>query len=67
MSDKKKSTKQAAPPLVTTLTLPEHDGIEHKGTLLIQRGDLAHVRQFTYLGVRTSLPPSRKHISRWRL
>jgi len=51
MSDKKKSTKQAAPPTVITLTLPEDDGIEHKGTLLIARGDLAHIRQFTYLGV----------------
>jgi len=51
MSDKKKSTKQAAPPTVITLTLPEDDGIEHNGTLLIQRGDLAHIRQFTYLGV----------------
>jgi hypothetical protein len=51
MSDKKKSTKQAAPPTVITLTLPEDDSIEHKGTLLIARGDLAHVRQFTYLGV----------------
>jgi hypothetical protein len=51
MSDKKKSTKQAAPPTVITLTLPEDDGIEHRGTLLIARGDLAHVRQFTYLGV----------------
>jgi hypothetical protein len=36
---------------VITLTLPEDDGIEHQGTLLIARGDLAHVRQFTYLGV----------------
>jgi len=51
MSNQKKSTKQAAPPTVITLTLPEDDGIEHKGTLLIARGDLAHVRQFTYLGV----------------
>jgi hypothetical protein len=51
MSDKKKNTKQAPPPTVITLTLPEGDGIEHSGTLLIQRGDLAHVRQFTYLGV----------------
>lgn len=51
MSDKKKSTKQAAPPTVITLTLPEDDSIEHKGTLLIARSDLAHVRQFTYLGV----------------
>jgi len=51
MSNKKQSTKQAAPPTVITLTLPEDDSIEHKGTLLIARGDLAHVRQFTYLGV----------------
>ena len=51
MSDKKKRTRQAAPPTVITLTLPEDDGIEHSGTLLIARGDLAHVRQFTYLGV----------------
>jgi hypothetical protein len=51
MSDQKKSTKQAAPPTVVTLTLPEDDGIEHSGTLLIARGDLAHVHQFTYLGV----------------
>jgi hypothetical protein len=51
MSNKQKNTKQAAPPTVITLTLPEDDGIEYKGTLLIARGDLAHVRQFTYLGV----------------
>lgn len=51
MSDKKQNTKQAPPPTIITLTLPEDDGIEHKGTLLIARGDLAHVRQFTYLGV----------------
>lgn len=51
MSNKKQSTKQAAPPTVITLTLPADDGIERKGTLLIARGDLAHVRQFTYLGV----------------
>src|SRR5690606_38431605 len=51
MSNKKQSTKQTAPPTVITLTLPEDDGIEHQGTLLIARGDLAHVRQFTYLGV----------------
>ncbi len=51
MSDKKQNTKQAAPPTVITLTLPKDDGIENKGTLLIARGDLAHVRQFSYLGV----------------
>ncbi len=48
MSNQKKSTKQAAPPTVITLTLPADDGTEHQGTLLIARGDLAHVRQFTY-------------------
>jgi hypothetical protein len=36
---------------VITVTLPEDDSIERKGTLLIARGDRAHVRQFTYLGV----------------
>lgn len=51
MSDKKQNSKQAAPPTVITLTLPEDDSIEHQGTLLIARGNLAHVRQFTYLGV----------------
>jgi hypothetical protein len=51
MSNQKKSTKQAAPPTVITLTLPEAGGAEHQGTLLIARGDLAHIRQFTYGGV----------------
>ena len=56
MSDKKPSTKQAPPPTVITLTLPTpSDGgipLEHAtATLLIQRGDLAHVRQFTYVVV----------------
>jgi hypothetical protein len=32
-------------PVVITLTLPEPD---HEATLLIQRGDLAHLRQFVY-------------------
>lgn len=41
----KKSAKQ---PTVITLTLPESEGDTRYGTLLIQRGDLAHVRQFTY-------------------
>lgn len=44
---KKKQQKQA-PPTVITVTLPEEDGIQRSGTLLIQRGDLAHVRQFSY-------------------
>ena len=51
MSDKKKET----PPTVITLTLPtpEDGGIAPEratATLLIQRGDLAHVKQFHYQG-----------------
>lgn len=55
MSDKKeKSSKQEPPPTVITLTLPtpSEGGIPLEratATLLIQRGDLAHVRQFTYV------------------
>lgn len=56
MSDKKQSTKQEPPPTVITLTLPtpSEGGIPLEratATLLIQRGDLAHVRQFTYIVV----------------
>jgi hypothetical protein len=36
------------PPTVITLTLPESDAEARKGTLLVQRGDLARVHQFTY-------------------
>ena len=51
MSDQKKET----PPTVITLTLPtpEGGGIAPEratATLLIQRGDLAHVKQFHYNG-----------------
>jgi hypothetical protein len=54
MSDRKQSTKQAPPPTIITLTLPtpSEGGIPLEratATLLIQRGDLAHVRQFTYI------------------
>jgi len=56
MSDKQQSTKQAPPPTIITLTLPtpSEGGIpleRASATLLIQRGDLAHVRQFTYIVV----------------
>lgn len=56
MSDKKKNTKQASPPTLITLTLPSpSDGglplDQATATLLIQRGDLAHMRQFTYVVV----------------
>jgi hypothetical protein len=55
MTDKKQSTKQEPPPTIITLTLPtpEGGGIAPEratATLLIQRGDLAHVRQFHYHG-----------------
>lgn len=55
MSDKQeKSTKQEPPPTIITLTLPtpSEGGIPMEratATLLIQRGDLAYVRQFTYM------------------
>jgi hypothetical protein len=54
MSDKKQSSKQEPPPTIITLTLPtpSEGGIPLEratATLLIQRGDLAHVRQFTYI------------------
>ena len=50
MSDK----KQSVPPTVITLTLPSptDGGIpldEASATLLIQRGELAHIREFTYV------------------
>ena len=56
MSDKKKNTQQASPPTIITLTLPSpSDGglllDQATATLLIQRGDLAHMRQFTYVVV----------------
>ncbi|MBE2268359.1 MAG: hypothetical protein IAE80_09015 [Anaerolinea sp.] len=39
------------PPTVITLTLPESDSDSRDGTLLIQRGDLAHLNRFTYTRV----------------
>jgi hypothetical protein len=55
MTDKKQSNQQKLPPTIITLTLPtpEGGGIAPEratATLLIQRGDLAHVRQFHYHG-----------------
>lgn len=54
MSDKKQSTKQSSPPTIITLTLPAPEGgsivpEQATATLLIQRGDLAHLRQFIYI------------------
>lgn len=43
------SSKSSTPkPTVLTLTLPEADSESKSGTLLVQRGDLARVHQFTY-------------------
>lgn len=42
----KKSAQK--PPTVITLTLPENEDATHGGTLLVQRGDLARLHQFTY-------------------
>lgn len=42
----KKSTPK--PPTVITLTLPENEDAMHSGMLLVQRGDLARLHQFTY-------------------
>jgi hypothetical protein len=42
----KKSTPK--PPTVITLTLPENEDATPGGTLLVQRGDLARLHQFTY-------------------
>lgn len=60
MSDKKQSTKQEPPPTIITLTLstPSEGGIPLEratATLLIQRGDLAHIRQFTAATLSCSL------------
>lgn len=40
--------KTAKAPTVITLTLPDSETDERHGTMLIARGDLAHVRQFAY-------------------
>lgn len=44
----KSKGSQPKPALTITLTLPESDDEPRNGTLLIARGELAHVRQFTY-------------------
>jgi len=46
MSDNQQTNTST--PTILTLTLPHPDG---EATLIIQRGDLAHVRQFTYAQV----------------
>lgn len=54
MSEKHQNTQNETPPTIITLTLPTPEGggipLERAtATLLIQRGDLAYVRQFTYI------------------
>ncbi len=51
MSKNESKPKQAPPPTIITLTLPEANSESNTGTLLIQRGDLARVQQFTYAEV----------------
>lgn len=56
----KKTIDKTNPPTIITLTLPtpEGGGIAPEratATLLIQRGDLAHMRQFHYAGMLTDL------------
>lgn len=56
----KKKKNKTIPPTVITLTLPTPEGggiapDRATATLLIQRGDLAHVRQFHYAGMLTDL------------
>ncbi len=45
---KKTAKNQPRPPTVITLTLPDEGTLPRTGTLLIQRGTLAAVRQFVY-------------------
>ena len=48
MSKTKTNKPKAASPTVITLTLPESSEEARPGTVLIARGELAHVRRFTY-------------------
>jgi hypothetical protein len=43
-----KKNKKSTSPTIITLTLPEQDEETRSGTLVIARGDLAHIGQFTY-------------------
>ena len=44
----KQEATKPTPPTILTLTLPRQEGVQRSGTLLVQRGELAHVRQFVY-------------------
>lgn len=46
MSEKKATTKPLSATL--TLTIPHGESESRSGTLLVQRGDLARIHQFTY-------------------
>ena len=46
MTDQK--TKNATSPTVITITLLESEEESRSGTLIVARGELAHIRQFTY-------------------
>lgn len=48
MTKKQGSATSASQPTIMTLTFTGQGGTERSGTLLITRGDLAQVRQFTY-------------------
>ncbi len=51
MTASRMKTPSALPATIITLTLPSEGDFPRTGALLIQRGDLAHVRQFIYSGV----------------
>ena len=40
--------KETTPDTIITMTFPGEGGIIRTGTILIQRGDIAHIREFTY-------------------
>src|SRR5262249_43056061 len=48
MSKTKTSPPKPTPPTVITVTLPDSEEEPHSGTLIVARGELAHIRQFTY-------------------
>ena len=57
---KEQSKQKETPPTIITLTLPTPEGggiapERASASLLIQRGDLAHMRQFHYAGMLTDL------------
>ena len=49
MSNQK--TQKPTLPTVITITLPESEEESRSGTLIVARGELAHIRQFTYVNL----------------